>query len=250
MSPSNHRLQRSTTKSLLARHAVSVLGSLVFTLAMLMGFALFQKPNLVQQEAGIEDLKESTFTFTVPPPPPPPPEDQLVMEIPPNFVQFDISPSDSPIKIAASPPNLEVMSMETMTAAHISTSAIANFKIVPGAFKPSASTALTDARHIFDKADVDQAPVIVFRKTPEVSVKMLKEIPNPRVLLTFVVNSDGSVENIRTLRSAEPTFDALIIEAVQEWKFRPAVKKGKIVRCWVIQSVVVNPPHQSRFSAN
>jgi TonB family protein len=230
---------------------LSILSGMGFTLALLIGFAQFQKPKLVDQKVEMEDLKEAIFTFTLPPPPPPPPpEESEAVPLPPNFVQFDVSPSDSPIKIAASPPNLEAISVEVMTAARIDVSSIAQLNFVPGSFKPSLNTALADVRHIWDKADVDQPPVAVYRQTPDVSASMIRNIQNPRVVLMFVVNVDGSIENIRILRSVDPSFDALVVAALQEWRFRPAVKKGKIVRCWVTQPFVFKLSGTSHFQVD
>ncbi|MFA5265084.1 MAG: hypothetical protein WC378_14770, partial [Opitutaceae bacterium] len=51
----------SPTTGTLTRRMLSILSGTGFTLALLIGFAEFQKPKLVDQKVAMEDLKEATF---------------------------------------------------------------------------------------------------------------------------------------------------------------------------------------------
>jgi TonB-like protein len=44
-----------------------------------------------------------------------------------------------------------------------------------------------------------------------------------------IVRADGSIQNLRLLRSVDPCIDAAVLSALQQWKFRPGTLKGKPV---------------------
>lgn len=50
------------------------------------------------------------------------------------------------------------------------------------------------------------------------------------VLVEFTVDPAGRVENPRAVKSTLPLFDLAAISAVQQWRFKPAVKAGSAVR--------------------
>ncbi|MEO6568816.1 MAG: TonB family protein, partial [Opitutaceae bacterium] len=55
----------------------------------------------------------------------------------------------------------------------------------------------------------------------------------------FIVGTDGVAHDIRVLQSVSPEVDALVVEAVQNWTFRPARKNKKAVQQWVQLPVVL-----------
>lgn len=106
------------------------------------------------------------------------------------------------------------------------------------------------ARRIFSRNEVDQRPMVVYRVTPKLSTKMVSKMTTPRVVLLLVVNTDGSVGEVRLmLSSGEDEFDQTIIEAVRDWQFSPAILKGRKVRCWVEQRVTVKVSEANPFEA-
>lgn len=52
---------------------------------------------------------------------------------------------------------------------------------------------------------------------------------NSKVRVSFVVTPDGSVANIRLVKSSETELDSFARSAVSKWKFAPATKAGKPV---------------------
>jgi protein TonB len=56
--------------------------------------------------------------------------------------------------------------------------------------------------------------------------------------LHFVVDVDGSVEKVE-VAEAEPMgiFEEAALEAVERYKFKPAVNNGKAVRCMMTQRI-------------
>lgn len=49
------------------------------------------------------------------------------------------------------------------------------------------------------------------------------------VILEIVVGADGSVSNLKVLRSSDPAFESAATVAVQQWAFAPALVDGKPV---------------------
>jgi TonB family protein len=107
------------------------------------------------------------------------------------------------------------------------------------------------ARRIFSRNEVDQRPMVVYRVTPKFSDQRVSKMATPRVGLLLVVNSDGSVGDVQVMRgSGEEDFDQAIIEAIREWRFSPAILKGRKVRCWVEQMVSVKMSRATPFEAH
>ena len=53
-----------------------------------------------------------------------------------------------------------------------------------------------------------------------------------RVILELIVGLDGEVEAVRVLKSL-PGFDDKAIEAVRKWKYKPALRGGQPVMCFL-----------------
>jgi feruloyl esterase len=51
------------------------------------------------------------------------------------------------------------------------------------------------------------------------------------VVLSALIDSDGSVKAVKVLRPLEPSLDAEAVNAVKKWKFAPAKKDGQPVAC-------------------
>lgn len=49
-------------------------------------------------------------------------------------------------------------------------------------------------------------------------------------LLRLIISESGSVEAVSVLRSAHPSYDAALVKAAHDWKFRPALKDGQPVK--------------------
>jgi TonB family protein len=53
-----------------------------------------------------------------------------------------------------------------------------------------------------------------------------------------LLGADGQIHNMKVARSLGPDMDEAAIEAVQSWKFRPAMKNGQAVDYW--QTIEIN----------
>jgi len=223
--------------------------TLAFGIAMGIGFTgllvvalmWFSQPPVVEVEEEIDEIR----AVDIPEPPPPPPQTMSVgTPLPPAPMIFEESPSTSTVRIAPTP--IPIAPLLTVTRPSLSL----QFNFNPGDFRPGGGEYEPDVNHIFQRSDVDQQVVAVFKKVPRVPTALLKEIKNPRVTVLFVVNVDGTVENVRLLRGQHPEFDRLIIEAISEWRFRPAMRKGKKVRCMTELPVYVKAPSANPFSTD
>jgi TonB family protein len=72
-------------------------------------------------------------------------------------------------------------------------------------------------------------PVPKFQKRPEYPVAMRRFGLNGQVLLDFVVDPAGNVQNAFVLQTDNPAFDEPALKALREWKFAPATRDGKPV---------------------
>jgi TonB family protein len=75
------------------------------------------------------------------------------------------------------------------------------------------------------------SPEIVFEKKPEYTSDAMRAKVQGMVEVEAVVNTDGSVGQVRIVRSLDDRFglDQKAIEAVRLWKFRPGTRFGKAV---------------------
>jgi TonB family protein len=201
---------------------------------ILFGLSQAQKTKVPPPPPPIEDLRAVVLSV----PPPPPPRVEMLEPPPPMPVQLETAPSASAIKIALAPPSVPAARPLAKP----------NFDFSPDAFRPDGETRTWSPDHVFQRSDVDQPPVAVFRKTPDIPFSLLRRIATPRVTLLFIVTTDGKAKDIRLVHSVEPEFDARILDALREWRFRPAIRNGRKVNCMVHQGITVRTADPSPFS--
>ena len=73
------------------------------------------------------------------------------------------------------------------------------------------------------------APIVLSKTEPEYSEEARKAKYQGTVVLTIVVDAQGMPKNIKVIRPLGLGLDEKAIEAVQKWRFRPAMKDGKPV---------------------
>lgn len=77
-------------------------------------------------------------------------------------------------------------------------------------------------------ADLSQ-PMATRKVDPAYPLQLMKENVAGTVILYAVIHADGSVGNVRVLRSVDERLDRFASEAVTQWKFEPATKNGSPV---------------------
>lgn len=82
---------------------------------------------------------------------------------------------------------------------------------------------------LFEIAQLDQTPLPRFQARPQYPVEMRQAGEPGQVVVDFVVDPAGNVQNAFALRSSRVEFESAAVEAVSKWKFRPGRKDGRDV---------------------
>jgi len=70
------------------------------------------------------------------------------------------------------------------------------------------------------------APLVTRKVDPGYPLQIMRENVSGTVILYAVIHADGSVGNIRILRSVDDRLDRFASQAVSQWRFQPATKDG------------------------
>lgn len=87
----------------------------------------------------------------------------------------------------------------------------------------------TKLTNVFNLADLDQQPVPRQQVKPVYPFEMRRAGVTGEVVVGFIVNVNGDVQDAYAVRSTQREFEAAAIQAVLKWKFRPGKKQGKAV---------------------
>jgi TonB family protein len=100
-----------------------------------------------------------------------------------------------------------------------------------------------------DKPDQGElvAPAAVAEADPAYPLELMKQNVQGKVTLYAVIRSDGSVSDVRVLRSVDDRLDQYACEALARWRFHPATKNGNAVD---LEAVVTIPFHPSRANSS
>lgn len=187
-----------------------------------------QNPAIAAPAAPVDDLRE--VTLPVEPPPPPPRREELPPITASNLIVLDAARSESPVKLPAIP-------LLPETAPRVLGIPRIDFTAKP--LKPNLIDAAFDTEHVYERSEVDQRCVPIVKVPVSVTMFMLKAAKHPRSTFLFIVNRDGSVEGLRLIASSgNRDLDEACGEALKNWRFRPAMRKGRPVRQWVEQSII------------
>jgi protein TonB len=73
------------------------------------------------------------------------------------------------------------------------------------------------------------APVVIYQVDPEFSEEARKAKFMGVVTVNLIVNAQGMPQNVRVLRGVGMGLDEKAVEAVRQYKFKPAMEGGKPV---------------------
>ncbi|HEX9781191.1 MAG TPA: energy transducer TonB [Opitutaceae bacterium] len=217
----------------------SIIGGMIVSSLILIGISRAQKTQIPPQSPPIEELRAMVIE---PPPPPPSQAKAEPSAVRVREVELEPQPKEDGIAIAAAilAPTIPVPPVPE----HLIT---LNFDMLS---EEAEEAPPPSATYVFQSTQVDQRPMPLYRKTPDVTRRLLDSVKNPRATLLFVVNVDGSVEDIHVLRAPSKEFGEVMVDAVKEWRFSPAKRAGRKVRCLVQLPIFVRPPNASPFSLN
>jgi TonB family protein len=86
------------------------------------------------------------------------------------------------------------------------------------------------------------APAPLRKIDPKYPPTLIKERVEGEVVLYAVIRGDGSVDSIQLVRGIDEQLDANAMEALGQWKFRPATKQGTPVDLEAIVHIPFHPP--------
>ncbi|MEO7597711.1 MAG: TonB family protein [Opitutus sp.] len=195
---------------------------------------IFFALNQVQYRADIEvpamidDLRTIDLPMDPPPPPVRPHEQPTVTTS--NLIILAPARSDSVVKLPAVP----ILPETTPPIV-----GVPKIDFSPKIFKPTDINSEFENRHVFEGREVDQRCVALLKTRPEVSKMMLRAAKRLRVVFICIVDRDGTIEGIRlTESSGSRDLDTAASEALKDWRFSPALRRGHTVRQWVQQTFV------------
>ena len=82
---------------------------------------------------------------------------------------------------------------------------------------------------IFQLADLDQKPRVLYQPAPTLSAELKKKSP-ATVNVIFIVDARGRVDSPVVQSSSDPSFEPAALSAVKQWKFEPGKRNGEAVR--------------------
>ena len=82
---------------------------------------------------------------------------------------------------------------------------------------------------VFNIADLDEQPEYRFRPSPIYPADMNAQRVTGTVLVEFIVDQNGDVQNAYAKTSTRREFESAAVTAVRKWKFRPGRKAGHAV---------------------
>ncbi len=101
----------------------------------------------------------------------------------------------------------------------------ASMSIVPEVRDPNMFRGMK----VFDISMLDQTPVPKFQARPQYPFEMRRAGIAGEVVVDFIVDTNGDVQNAYAIRSSQREFEAAAVQAVSKWKFKPGRKGGRDV---------------------
>ena len=101
----------------------------------------------------------------------------------------------------------------------------ASMNIVPEVRDPN----MFKGMRVFDISMLDQTPVARFQARPQYPFEMRRAGIAGEVVVDFIVDTNGDVQNAYAIRSSQREFEAAAVQAVSKWKFKPGRKGGRDV---------------------
>lgn len=152
----------------------------------------------------------------------PPEKNRVAVDVPalkpPPFVPDKMSTAiDNPFTVAYQP----MLNVSRVTGDITMT-------IPPGNYGNPATT--VRELGIYDPSQLDNKPRTIFQSAPDYPYGMKNRGEQGEVLVTFMVDERGYVQDARVVRSSHPDFEAPTLRAVAKWRFEPGRKGGKRVK--------------------
>jgi TonB family protein len=113
--------------------------------------------------------------------------------------------------------------------------------------RPSSNAAASTAATTDSASDNLSAPVATRKVDPAYPLELMRQNVAGTVILYGVIHTDGTVSNIRVLRSIDDQLDQFARKAIVKWQFQPATKNGTPVD---VEATFWIPFHPTRVGSN
>jgi protein TonB len=90
----------------------------------------------------------------------------------------------------------------------------------------SAAAASSGAASSAEPASDLSAPSATRKVDPAYPLELMRQNVGGTVILYGIIHADGTVGNVRVLRSADDRLDQFASDAIAKWQFQPATKNG------------------------
>jgi protein TonB len=80
-------------------------------------------------------------------------------------------------------------------------------------------------------------PVLLTKVQPDYPKVARQARLEGKVTVQAVIGLDGSVESVEVMRSTSSLFEGAALDAVRQWKYRPATMGGQPVRVYFVVEV-------------
>jgi protein TonB len=97
--------------------------------------------------------------------------------------------------------------------------------VIPG----NRDTSSFRGMEVFDLSKLDQQPQARFQARPQYPFEMRRAGIAGEVVVDFIVDSNGDVQNAYSIKSSQREFESAAVLAVSKWKFKPGRKGGRNV---------------------
>ena len=101
-----------------------------------------------------------------------------------------------------------------------------------------------------DPAQLDKAPQVIKRKPPAYPAELMASGTTGSVVVDFIVDPTGSVQNAKAVSSTDQRFEAAAIESVASWKFEAGTKGGRLVNTRLQQVITFSISNQKTPVSN
>jgi TonB family protein len=95
---------------------------------------------------------------------------------------------------------------------------------------------------IFDAASGDVVPPVPLKRDVPTWPYAPRPAPGTAAVVEIVVKGDGTIEWITVRQGAGRLYDQMIVQAAQNWLYRPATRAGQPVRYRLLVKVVIGTP--------
>ncbi len=186
-----------------------------FSLGIICALILFASIPIIQ---AINHIVHQTSTAT---------EETVVMIPPPEVFEAPPPPTPPPPANTLEPEVEKPVDLPSMDQINMILNPTAGSGI--GGYALPDLTGLMNTEIDFEDWEVDEKPVPTKQISPNYPPRLKSLGISGQVNLLIVVESNGSVRNIKVEKSSHPDFDRPAIDALSRWKFKPGMKGGKAV---------------------